>query len=120
MLPGEVYTRLAHLDTLHVDSYLPVAERSKFTLGQPPTVTLEGGRKRTVTLEVIDPILDAATGTFGLRLARRNPDDTILAGSRCTLGPLRSHLSACEDLWFSPPRYIFQLLIQRNKIPTKW
>jgi hypothetical protein len=30
-------------------------------------------------------VLDAATGTFGLRLALANPDGAILAGQSCTL-----------------------------------
>ncbi len=93
MSPGEVYTeqtpilRLAELDTLYVESYFPTSERSKLTPGDRLTVTLEDGRTRQATLDVIDPVLDAATGTFGLRLTLPNPDGSILAGARCTLNP---------------------------------
>ncbi|MEX0284129.1 MAG: efflux RND transporter periplasmic adaptor subunit [Paracoccaceae bacterium] len=93
MSPGEVYNedtailRLAQLDTLYVESYLPMSERAKLSTGDVMEIVLEDGRTRQAKLSVIDPILDAATGTFGLRLILPNPDGDILAGSRCVLGP---------------------------------
>jgi membrane fusion protein, multidrug efflux system len=34
---------------------------------------------------VVDPVIDAASGTFGVRLILANPNRTIPAGIRCSV-----------------------------------
>ncbi|MDF1855741.1 efflux RND transporter periplasmic adaptor subunit [Pseudooceanicola sp.] len=88
---GELYNEqgpimvLARIDPLNVEAYLPAARRRDVAVGQIAEVTLETGGVASATLEVIDPVLDAATGTFGVRLALPNPEGRILAGQSCGL-----------------------------------
>jgi membrane fusion protein, multidrug efflux system len=35
--------------------------------------------------DVVDPVIDAASGTFGVRLILANPNRTIPAGIRCSV-----------------------------------
>ncbi|WP_291838707.1 efflux RND transporter periplasmic adaptor subunit [Limimaricola sp.] len=91
MHPGEFYSEqspiltLARIDHLYVEAFLPFDRRAELSQGQPITITLEDGRQRTARVDVIDPVLDAATATFGLRLVLDNAAGDILAGSRCQL-----------------------------------
>jgi hypothetical protein len=43
-----------------------------------------GGSYRAV-VEVVDPVIDAASGTFGVRLRLPNPDHSIPAGIHCNV-----------------------------------
>nr|WP_322865699.1 efflux RND transporter periplasmic adaptor subunit [Aquicoccus sp. G2-2]MEA1112957.1 efflux RND transporter periplasmic adaptor subunit [Aquicoccus sp. G2-2] len=91
MHPGELYSEqspiltIARIDTLYVEAFLPFAQRAGLTHKQELPVTLEDGRQKSARIDVIDPVLDAATATFGLRLVLNNPDGDILAGTRCQL-----------------------------------
>nr|WP_309502566.1 efflux RND transporter periplasmic adaptor subunit [uncultured Roseovarius sp.] len=91
MSVGELYNEqapiivLAQIDPLHVEAYLPAARRAELEIGQTAEITLETGGAITGVIKVIDPVLDAATGTFGLQLDVANPDGTILAGQSCSL-----------------------------------
>lgn len=91
MSVGELYNEqapvlvVARIDPLHVEAYLPADLRGAVTMGQSVGVTLETGATVAAVIDVIDPVLDAATGTFGLRLTLPNPDASILAGQSCAL-----------------------------------
>ena len=77
--------KLAEIDPLNVEVLLPVTMYGKVRLGQRATVTPEepvGGRYQT-TVKVIDRVVDAASGTFGVRLELPNPKHTLPAGVRC-------------------------------------
>jgi len=91
--PGELATsnqkepivRVLEIDPLNVELILPVSNFGKIALGQSATVTLEppvGGRY-TARVEVVDRTVDAASGTFGVRLQLPNPDGSIPAGVKC-------------------------------------
>lgn len=91
--PGELATsnqkdpivRVMEIDPLNVELILPVSAFGKIAVGQPATVTLEppvGGSYRA-RVEVVDRTVDAASGTFGVRLQLPNPDGTIPAGVKC-------------------------------------
>jgi multidrug efflux pump subunit AcrA (membrane-fusion protein) len=41
------------------------------------------GGIHTATVEVLDPLIDARSGTFGIRLLLPNPHNKIPAGLRC-------------------------------------
>ena len=91
--PGELATsnqkdpivRLQEFDPLNVELILPVSAFGKIRVGQPAVVTLEqpvGGRY-TAQVEVVDRMVDAASGTFGVRLQLPNADGKIPAGVKC-------------------------------------
>lgn len=88
---GELYNEqhpiavIARIDPLRVEAYLPAFRRTEVELGQKADVMLELGGRVTAEIILIDPVLDAATGTFGLELNLPNPDGSILAGQSCTL-----------------------------------
>lgn len=77
--------KLAEIDPLHVEVLLPVSLYGKVRNGQRATVRPEApieGSYETV-VKVIDPVVDAASGTFGIRLELPNKKHTIPAGVRC-------------------------------------
>lgn len=79
--------RLAQIEPLHVESWLPVGLWGGLTPDIPARVRLSQPDEREVpaSIAVIDKVLDAASGTFGLRLVLPNPGDAIPAGQRCIL-----------------------------------
>ena len=77
--------KLAEIDPLHVEVLLPVTMHGKVKIGQRATVSPEppvNGRYETI-VKVIDRVIDAASGTFGVRLELQNRKRTIPAGVRC-------------------------------------
>lgn len=91
--PGEFATsnlkdpivKLAEIDPLNVEVILPVAMYGKINIGARAAVTPEqpvGGRYQA-TVRVVDRVIDAASGTFGVRLELPNPQRRIPAGARC-------------------------------------
>ena len=77
--------KLAEVDPLHVEVVLPVALYGKIKLGHRATVLPEqpiGGRY-SATVKVVDRVIDAASGTFGVRLELPNRQREIPAGARC-------------------------------------
>lgn len=91
MSPGELYAEqgpivvLARVDPLHVETYLPLSRLDDVSAGDLLKVTLETGETVSASVSVIDPVLDAATGTFGVRLVLPNPDGAIVAGQSCVV-----------------------------------
>jgi len=77
--------KLAEIDPLHVEVVLPVSLYGKIKPGQQVTVMPEapiGGKLKT-TVSVIDRVVDAASGTFGVRMILPNAKGEIPAGVRC-------------------------------------
>ena len=77
--------KLAELDPLHVEVVLPVSEYGQVKPGQKALVMPEapvGGRYETA-VKLVDKVIDAASGTFGVRLELRNRKFEIPAGVRC-------------------------------------
>ena len=77
--------KLAEIDPLNVEVLLPVTLYGKVKAGQRATVMPEspvGGRYDTV-VRVVDRIVDAASGTFGVRLELPNRQQKLPAGLRC-------------------------------------
>ncbi len=76
---------LAGIDTLHVEVYVPVAFYGQIALGNTvqvlPDAPLGGNHAATVT--IVDPVIDAASGTFGVRLLLPNSGWALPAGLRC-------------------------------------
>jgi RND family efflux transporter MFP subunit len=77
--------KLAEIDPLHVEAILPSSMYGKVRPGQRAVVQPEssiGGRYET-TVSIVDPVIDAASGTLGVRLLLPNRKGSIPAGVRC-------------------------------------
>lgn len=78
---------LARMDELFVELVVPVEYYGQFKKDEKLTVLPEqpiGGQYEGV-IKVIDPLVDAGSGTFGVRLILPNPDRKIPAGIRCSI-----------------------------------
>jgi RND family efflux transporter MFP subunit len=77
--------RLVEVDPLNVELILPVRDHGKIKLGQIGQVMPEPpvGGTYNARVEVVDRMLDAASGTFGVRLRLPNPGNRIPAGVKC-------------------------------------
>lgn len=77
--------KLARVDPLHVEVVVPVSEYGKIRTGMSGTVLpekpIEGRYEARV--KVVDRTVDAASGTFGVRLELANPRAAIPAGVKC-------------------------------------
>jgi RND family efflux transporter MFP subunit len=91
LVPGEYRNdqspvlTLAQIDPLRVEVFVPTAYFGQIRIGNRaevrPERPLDGVHIATVT--VVDRVLDAASGTFGVRLALPNPRLTLPGGIRC-------------------------------------
>jgi len=91
--PGELMSsnqkdpimRLLQVDPLNVELVLPVSQFGRIRRGQRAQVLPEEpvGGKYVAQVEVVDQVLDAASGTFGVRLRLPNPGNRIPAGVKC-------------------------------------
>jgi RND family efflux transporter MFP subunit len=77
--------KLMEIDPLNVELVLPVSQYGKIKPGQRARVMPEKpvGGSHTAAVEIVDPTLDAASGTFGVRLRLPNPGYKIPAGVKC-------------------------------------
>jgi RND family efflux transporter MFP subunit len=77
--------RLMEIDPLNVELILPVREFGRIKAGQRAWVLPEApvGGKYVARVEVVDRVLDAASGTFGVRMTLPNPERRIPAGLKC-------------------------------------
>ena len=77
--------RLADIGTLYVEVLMPIEAFGKLSAGQKVEVLPEApiGGRYTATVQVIDRVFDAASGTFGVRLELPNPDLKLPAGIKC-------------------------------------
>jgi RND family efflux transporter MFP subunit len=77
--------KLAEIHPLNVEVVLPVSMYGKVSVRQRAIVTPEAplGGSYPTTVTVVDRIVDAASGTFGVRLELPNPKHTLPAGVRC-------------------------------------
>ncbi len=83
----EPMLRVAQLDPLHVEVIVPVDYLGRITPGMQAQVTpiVAGSGAHLATVERVDLVSDAASGTFGVRLSLSNPNYKIPAGLRCRL-----------------------------------
>jgi RND family efflux transporter MFP subunit len=77
--------RIADIAVLHVEAVLPAEAYSYVKPGQRATMRADVPVKVSAeaTVRVVDRVLDAASGTFGVRLEVPNPNLAIPAGIRC-------------------------------------
>jgi len=76
---------IARLDPLHVEVFLPIVYYGEVHIGQVAKVypAQPIGGTYPATVIVVDRIFDAASGTFGVRLALPNPQNQLPASQRC-------------------------------------
>jgi RND family efflux transporter MFP subunit len=77
--------RLAQIDPLRVEVFAPLAYFGKIELGMSARIRLEEpvGGEHEAKVVVVDPVIDAASGTFGVRLELPNPSYALPAGLKC-------------------------------------
>jgi len=77
--------RIVRLDPLHVEAILPMRLFGTIKPGMQAEVfpEIEGGVSHVATVELVDPMGDAGSGTFGARLSLPNPENRIPAGLKC-------------------------------------
>lgn len=78
---------VAGIDPLHVEVFPPIALYGQIAVGHTAEVAFDEpiGARRRATVAVVDKVLDAASGTFGIRLIMPNPDPAIPGGVRCRI-----------------------------------
>lgn len=89
--PGELASRehpivrIARLDPLRVEVFVPIALYGKVAVGQRTVVIPEAPLNRAIEARVIvvDKVADAASSTFGVRLEIANPGNRLPAGLKC-------------------------------------
>lgn len=83
----EPVVRLAQLDPLYAEVIVPVAQRGQIKVGMQAKVCedVDGQEGWYATVSQVDQVMDARSGTFGVRLTLSNPDYSIPAGIRCGL-----------------------------------
>lgn len=86
---GEIL-RLMRLDPLYVEVVAPAELFGRVRTGSHVKVLPEGlgGKSYLARVSVVDRIIDAASGTFRVRLELRNPGHSIPAGLRCRVDGL--------------------------------
>jgi RND family efflux transporter MFP subunit len=84
---GEFVVKIAQIDPLRVEVFAPVAMRDKISAGMPAKLRLEAPANSTheVRVSMVDRVIDAASGTFRIRLSLPNPNHRILAGLKCKI-----------------------------------
>lgn len=90
--PGEYVqvdsiVQLAQIDPLNVEVIIPAKYFGMIEIGQrAPVMPKEPiGGEYTATVTVVDAVIDAASGTFGVRLELPNPKNQVPAGLRCSV-----------------------------------
>lgn len=91
LVPGEYRNEqspvltLAQIDPLRAEVFVPTAYYGQIHAGGQATIRPEApiGGSYQATVTVVDRVLDAASGTFGVRLALPNPELALPAGIRC-------------------------------------
>ncbi|MGB5717330.1 MAG: efflux RND transporter periplasmic adaptor subunit, partial [Gammaproteobacteria bacterium] len=78
---------LAQINPLRVEVVLPVSQFGKIQKGQGALVYPEAGigGEYESTVSIVDQVLDAASGTFRVRLSLPNPDYALTSGLRCSI-----------------------------------
>ncbi len=84
-IENESIMKIAQLDPLNVEMILPTAQYLSIKVGMRAQVAPEApiGGRYMATVKIVDKVLDAASGTFGVRLELPNPDNKLPAGIKC-------------------------------------
>ena len=77
--------KLAQLDPLKIEVVSPVSNYGKIEIGMRAKILPDFGGYQDLVAEVVvvDKVIDAASGTFGIRLELPNKDHSIPSGLKC-------------------------------------
>lgn len=85
-LGSEPFARLVKLNPLHVELVYPAKDYGTVKKGQSLTLSIQNNTSNMqAVVDIVDPLIDAASGTFGVRLILENPNAAIPAGLRCDI-----------------------------------
>ena len=84
---SEPILELAQIDPLRVEVAVPVAMHGRIKVGMIATVRWEApvDATREARVTVVDPVVDPASGTIGIRLELANPNAELPAGTQCSV-----------------------------------
>jgi RND family efflux transporter MFP subunit len=79
--------KLAEIDPLNVEVILPVSMWNRVKLGTRATIKPEApvGGAYSAAVTIVDRVVDAASGTFGVRLELPNPELRLPPGLKCKI-----------------------------------
>ena len=79
--------RLAEIDPLKVEVIVPVEDFGRISAGMRARVdpVIPGGESSIATVKVVDRVVDAASGTFGVELELPNSDYRLPSGLKCRI-----------------------------------
>jgi multidrug efflux pump subunit AcrA (membrane-fusion protein) len=88
--------KIAQDDPLNVEVIAPLSLYGSIRVGMLGEVQpeLPVGGKHLAQVTIVDEVIDAASGTFGVRLALPNPQHGLPAGLRCDVRFLTEEASA--------------------------
>jgi multidrug efflux pump subunit AcrA (membrane-fusion protein) len=77
--------KLAQIDPLNVEVIIPVTLFASIKVGMHAKVIPEApvGGQYIAEVKIVDSVIDAASGTFGVRLELPNPNHKLPAGLKC-------------------------------------
>lgn len=78
----EALLEIVSVDTLHAEIVLPDRDYGMLDPGQTVGIT-SGSVDRSGQIDAIDPIIDAASRSFSIRVVVENADGGLTAGARC-------------------------------------
>ena len=88
--PGELarqtpILKLAQINPLRVEVFAPLSWLGKLKTGMKANVRPEGSGQLTYAAKVtiVNPVVDSASGTFGVRLEMPNPNNLLPSGLAC-------------------------------------
>ena len=94
--------KLAQLDPLNVEVIAPVTLLNSIKVGNKaevmPEKPIEGSYVGIV--KIVDRVIDAGSGTFGVRIELSNPDYSLPAGLKCSVRFLQSLNCFASNLIF--------------------
>ena len=97
LTPGEYVEdqpilQLAQIDPLHVEVFAPVALLGVIKVDMSAEVSPEEpiGKHYKARVKIVDRVVDAASGTFGVRLELPNPGYKLPAGLKCKVTFLKN------------------------------
>ncbi len=95
----EPILQVAQLDPLRVEVIVPMHLYGRIDAGMTASVypEVDPAQAYEATVTLVDPVGDAASGTFGVRLELANPDGQLPAGMKCALNFATVTMAASED-----------------------
>jgi len=83
----EPFAELVSLERVYVALYLEAPNLQRIKLGQHAEVNIPacGEQRFTGVVEIVDPVVDPASGLFRVKVAVENPDGRIRTGTKATV-----------------------------------